>query len=59
MPTKAFGIYKDAINQTFDNDMDQQLSLEAELQSEAGESEDYKEGVQAFLEKRQPYFSGQ
>lgn len=58
MPTKAFGLYKDAINQTFENDLDQQLSLEAALQSEAGKSEDYKEGVAAFLEKRQPKFSG-
>lgn len=58
MPTKAFGLYKDAINQTFENDLDQQLSLEAALQSEAGKSEDYKEGVEAFLEKRRPKFSG-
>lgn len=58
MPTKAFGLYKDAINQTFENDLDQQLSLEATLQSEAGKSADYKEGVSVFLEKRNPTFSG-
>lgn len=58
MPTRAFGLYKDAINQTFENDMDQQLSLEADLQREAGKSEDYHEGVQALLEKRKPNFSG-
>ncbi|MCG2588151.1 enoyl-CoA hydratase-related protein [Rhodohalobacter sulfatireducens] len=58
MPTKAFGLYKDAINQTFENDLDQQLSLEADLQSEAGKSDDYQEGVQAFLEKRKPSFKG-
>lgn len=58
MPTKGFGLYKDAVNQTFDNDLDQQLSLEAALQSEAGKSDDYKEGVAAFLEKRKPKFSG-
>jgi 2-(1,2-epoxy-1,2-dihydrophenyl)acetyl-CoA isomerase len=58
MPTKAFGLYKDAINQTFENDLDQQLSLEADLQSEAGKSKDYQEGVQAFLEKRKPNFEG-
>jgi len=58
MPTKAFGLYKDAINQTFENDLDQQLSLEASLQAEAGKSDDYKEGVRAFLEKRKPNFKG-
>lgn len=58
MPTKGFGLYKDAINQSFENDLDQQLSLEAALQSEAGKTEDYKEGVAAFLEKRPPNFKG-
>jgi 2-(1,2-epoxy-1,2-dihydrophenyl)acetyl-CoA isomerase len=58
MPTKAFGLYKDAINQTFENDLDQQLSLEAALQSEAGKTDDYKEGVAAFLEKRKAIFNG-
>lgn len=58
MPTKGFGLYKDAVNQTFENDLDQQLSLEAALQSEAGKSSDYKEGVVAFLEKREARFSG-
>ena len=58
MPTKAFGLYKDAINQAFDNDLDQQLSLESDLQAEAGKSFDYKEGVAAFLEKRKPQFEG-
>lgn len=58
MPTKTFGLYKDAINQTFENDLDQQLSLEADFQSEAGKSEDYDEGIRAFLEKRKPNFKG-
>lgn len=58
MPTKAFGLYKDAMNQAFDNDLEQQLSLEAALQGEAGKSKDYKEGVSAFLEKRQSRFRG-
>lgn len=58
MPTKGFGLYKDAINQTFENDLDQQLSLEAALQSEAGKSEDYKEGISSFLEKREARFKG-
>jgi 2-(1,2-epoxy-1,2-dihydrophenyl)acetyl-CoA isomerase len=58
MPTKGFSLYKKALNQTFDNDLEQQLSLEADLQSEAGNSEDYKEGVAAFLEKRKPEYKG-
>lgn len=58
LPTKGFGIYKRAINQTFDNTLDEQLKLEADLQTIAGNSEDYKEGVSAFLEKRKPEYSG-
>lgn len=58
MPTKGFGLYKQAINQTFENDLDQQLSLEADLQSLAGKTDDYREGVDAFLKKRQPDFKG-
>ncbi len=58
MPTEAFGMYKDAINQTFENDLDQQLSLEAVLQSIAGNTDDFKEGVAAFLEKRKSTFMG-
>jgi 2-(1,2-epoxy-1,2-dihydrophenyl)acetyl-CoA isomerase len=58
MPTKGVGLYKKAILQTFENDLDQQLSLEAILQSEAGKTHDYREGVAAFLEKRNPDFKG-
>jgi 2-(1,2-epoxy-1,2-dihydrophenyl)acetyl-CoA isomerase len=58
MPTRAFGLYKRAINQSLQNNLDSQLNFEAELQTEAGMTEDYKEGVQAFLEKREPNFKG-
>lgn len=58
MPTKGFGLFKQAINQTFENDLEQQLSLEADLQSLAGKTDDYREGVEAFLEKRHPDFKG-
>ncbi len=58
MPTKGFALYKKAINQSFNNTLDEQLNLEAELQSEAGKSHDYKEGVAAFLEKRKPEYKG-
>jgi len=58
LPTKGFGLYKRAINWTFNNSLDEQLSFEADLQAEAGKTDDYKEGVQAFLEKRKPKFKG-
>ncbi len=58
MPTKGFALYKEAINNSFTNSLDQQLHLEATLQSEAGKSDDYKEGVTAFLEKRRAEFKG-
>ncbi len=58
MPTKGFGLYKKAINQSFKNNLEEQLELEADLQTQAGKSHDYREGVQAFFEKRKPEFEG-
>ncbi len=58
MPTYGLALTKQALNQSFTNSMEQQLALEDELQTIAGNSEDYREGTSAFLEKRMPVFKG-
>lgn len=57
-PTKGLGLTKKAINASFSNDLTTQLSLEEVLQTEAGKTHDFSEGVTAFLEKRVPEFKG-
>ena len=59
MPTKGLGLTKRALNQALTNDLTSQLALEDELQTAAGKSYDYNEGVNAFLEKRKPVFKGE
>lgn len=59
MPTKGLGLTKRALNAGLSNDLTQQLALEDELQTKAGKSYDYNEGVNAFLEKRKPEFKGE
>lgn len=58
MPTYGLALTKQALNQTFQHNLEQQLHLEDELQTLAGNSEDYREGTSAFLEKRMPSFKG-
>ena len=58
MPTKGLGLTKELMNATFNNSLEEQLILEEQNQILSSQSEDYKEGVNAFLEKRNPKFSG-
>jgi len=57
-PTGSIGRIKRMLNASFANDLRQQLELEHECQIESGRSEDFKEGVAAFFEKRPPNFIG-
>jgi 2-(1,2-epoxy-1,2-dihydrophenyl)acetyl-CoA isomerase len=57
-PTRGLGLIKRALNASAANDLVQQLSLEAALQREAAQTDDYAEGVRAFQEKRAPRFLG-
>lgn len=59
MPTKALGYTKRALNASLTNSLEQQLDMEDKLQYAAGQTHDYKEGVQAFLEKRIAIFKGE
>lgn len=58
MPTKALGLTKRLLNESMTNNLEQQLVMESDLQIEAAESDDYQEGVSAFIEKRKPVFKG-
>jgi 2-(1,2-epoxy-1,2-dihydrophenyl)acetyl-CoA isomerase len=58
MPTRAIGMTKRLFHATPNNTLEEQLELEAQLQSAATQSEDFREGTAAFLDKREPDFKG-
>lgn len=58
MPTVSLAYIKKALNNTFSTDLYTQLKIENEYQFKAGETDDYREGIAAFTEKRKPVFKG-
>jgi 2-(1,2-epoxy-1,2-dihydrophenyl)acetyl-CoA isomerase len=58
MPTAAIKLTKKAFAASYNNTLKEQLELEGDLQQAAAETEDFKEGVQAFLQKRKPNYKG-
>ena len=57
-PTYGLGLIKQSLNASLNNDLDSQLALESEIQRKAGQSQDYQIGVQAFMNKQKPVYTG-
>ena len=58
MPTHALALTKKLLNRSMINNLQEQLAMESDLQIDASSSNDYQEGVNAFMEKRAPEFKG-
>lgn len=58
MPTQGLALTKQALNESLTNSFEQQLQVEDKLQYIAAHTQDYGEGVAAFIEKRKPVFTG-
>ena len=59
LPTKGLGYTKRALNKSLFNELSKQLAIEEQLQTTASMTTDYQEGIQAFIEKRKPEFTGE
>jgi len=57
-PTRGLGLIKRALNLSSENSFDEQLDVERDLQRLAGRTDDFREGVNAFMNKREPQFRG-
>ncbi|MFL5704338.1 MAG: enoyl-CoA hydratase-related protein, partial [Ktedonobacteraceae bacterium] len=57
-PTRSYGLIKELMNTSFESDLATSLELEGELQDKAMGTEDHREGVSAFLQKRRPNYTG-
>jgi len=59
MPTTGLGLTKRLLNASYSNNLEQQLDMEDKCQTIAGNTADFKEGIEAFFEKRKPNFKGE